>query len=179
MYFSYGYPLFELEDEGRAYNYLRYGRNSKVIRSRDKNEYNFITSHRDTKDSLIVRANMKIVQDVSCSNLIPNLSATLNILGQKHEIVTFNPNAIIHTYNPIVQQKAVDKLIPYIFDKFNGMVAMWISFPNFAIDSLEQLIKSKYPEHLILDRNKAYIRLLPNDSFGFIYEFIDDIYSIC
>ena len=96
MYFSYGYPLFELEDEDRAYNYLRYGRNSKVIRSRDKNEYNFITSHRDTKDSLIVRANMKIVQDVSCSNLIPNLSATLNVLGQKHEILTFNPNAISH-----------------------------------------------------------------------------------
>ena len=127
---------------------------------------------------MILKANMKIVQNVCCNELFPHMSAALDLMHQKHGFYIFNPTFIMSCFNPF-KESTVDKVLPYIVDEMYGMPSMMIYFDSFTNPSLEQLIKLKYKEYIYEQGNRIYLKLLPQEEFSFIYDFIDDIFYYC
>lgn len=177
---SFNKPLFTKKDSKRAFNYLYNDIDSDKLNELDMYAYNAsVSADPDSINFTVMRANMKLVQNTCCNELFPHISAILNLRNQKHGFYIFNPTIIMSCINPFKKSAAMDKLIPYIVDEFCGMPTMMIYFDAFINSSLEQLIKLKYKDYIYEQANRIYLKLLPQEDFSFIYEFIDDLLYHC
>lgn len=178
MNYLYKYPLFERKDHRRAFNYLFANNESDTIDYYFRDEYMHITETASV-DGICVTANMKKIEDIACSQLLPQLTVILNLVGQKHDYVIFNPNMILNARNPFCES-TIDKILPYISDEMFNMSMISIRFDGFVNKDLEQIIKSKYSEYILQDeKNRTYVKLGPMCDFSMLYDFIDDILHNC
>lgn len=177
MDYLYKFPLFDRNDAIRAYNYLVNEEDSPQLRPEDLSSFYQYTETKETTNFLIVRANMKLVQDITYLKLLPYLSGMLNILGQKHHVVVLNPGIITAAYNPFMQN-TISKILPYLVYELYDLPNLWICFDKITIDNLEQIIKL-YPDEVTYSQGKTYVKILPNDSFAFIYDFIHHVFGYC
>lgn len=177
MDYTYGFPLYTSKEVEKAFNYLQHSEDDNdKIKDEDKVVYDYMTYSKDNKLKLVVTSNSKKVQNILVDKLLPEFSIILKTIGQKHGFVTFNPEPIILSFNPFFAQ-TIDKCMPYISSDMRSMSNIWIYFEGFINRDLEQIIKLKYSEYLLIDNNKVYVKLSPDENFSFIYDFIDDVLS--
>ena len=175
---SFNTPLFTRKDSKRAFNYLYNDIDSDIINASDLERYNACMMLNDQKSFMILKANMKLIQCICCNELFPRISTALNLRNQKHGFYIFNPTYIMSCFNPF-RKSTIDKIIPYLVDEMYGMPSMMSYFDSFNDPSLEQLIKLKYKEYIYEQGNRVYLKLLPQEDFSFIYDFIDDLFYYC
>lgn len=177
MDYLYKFPLFDSNDSIRAFNYLNNEEDSPELKQKDLYDFYRFTEDKNSNSFMIVRANMKMVQDITYLKLLPYLSGMLNVLGQKHDIVVMNPSIILEAANPFFQN-TITKIIPYLVYEMYGLPNVWIRFDKITLDNLEQIIKL-FPGETTYSNGKTYVKILPNDSFSFIYDFIHYIFGYC
>ena len=175
---SFNRPLFTKKDSIRAYNYLYHDTESSILDTADIMPYNSITMFDEQAKFMILKANMKIVQNVCCNELFPHMSAALDLMNQKHGFYVFNPTIIMSYFNPF-KKSTVDRVLPYIVDEMYGMPSMMIYFDSFTNPSLEQLIKLKYKDYIYERGGRLFLKLLPQEDFSFVYDFLDDLFYYC
>ena len=177
MDYLYKFPLFDSNDSIRAFNYLNNEEDSPELKQKDLYDFYRFTEDKNSNNFMIVRANMKMVQDVTYLKLLPYLSGMLNALGQKHDIVVMNPSIILEAANPFFQN-TITKMIPYLVYEMYSLPNVWIRFDKITLDNLEQIIKL-FPGETTYSNGKTYVKILPNDSFSLIYDFIHYIFGYC
>ena len=185
MNYQYGFPLFDAKESTvKAFNYIYNSNESGKLSIKDIDIYARMISEElngerkyseNRSNYVIITANMKKVQDIACNTLFPYLSAYLQSIGQNHGFIIFNPTNIINSYNPLVKGM-IDKVIPYIINEMNSMPNLWIYFDGFVSKDLEQIIKLKYSHYMIKDGDRVFAKLCPQDNFGLIYDFVDDVF---
>lgn len=187
MNFTYGFPLYTMKETKQAFNYLKYcDEDNSVIDKNDKEEYELLSSNIfDRNKKLLVLANSRKVQEVVIERLLPRLSAILTAAKQKHGIVYFSSNAILNNLNPFVSfgyisNELYQNLILYLHNENRSMTSIWIYFDGFINKELEHIIKLKYNSFMLNGNDdKVYIKISPDENFGLIYDFIDDIMYHC
>lgn len=176
MNFIYGYPLFEEENSIQAFNYLNHGKIENRIKIEEIREYlSDITASEYSERTMILIANVKRVQDIMIKTLLPDLSVYLNYVGIRHGFITINPNEFFKHRNPFLHTK-INDISDFFSREYFGFPVNWIYFEGISGSSLEQIINRKYRDYVTECDNKIYVQLAPQDSFRFIYEFIDDVF---
>ena len=179
MDYTYGFPLYTPKEVEKAFNYLQYSEeNNSIIKPEDKLVFEYMTMGYDSKLRLIIVSNSKKVQNILVDRFIPEISLILKNIGQKHGFITINPEYMMMAHNPFFAQ-TIDKCMPYIYSEMRSMSNIWIYFDGFINRELEQIIKLKYSEYLLEDKDRIYVKISPDENFSFIYDFIDDILSHC
>lgn len=187
MDFTYGFPLYTLRESKQAFNYLKYyDENNSIIDDSDRLEYELLSNNIFGRNKrLIMLANSKRVQDVVANKLLPKLSAILTAAGQKHGIIFFPSCIILDNLNPFVSfgyisNELYEKILVYLHEENRSMSAIWIYFDGFINKELEHIIKLKYNSFMLKGNDdKVYIKILPDENFSLIYDFIDDVMYHC
>lgn len=175
---TFNQALFTSKDKVKAFNYLFHDSDSEYIYPQDGTVYGCYTSSDEMTNSMILRANMKKVQIFVTEELVPFISAVLSLKGQDHEYFIFNPTIISNSFNPF-KKGEIQKIYHYIVGELYNMPNLWICFEQIHIKGLEQFIKLKYKDYIFEKGSKLYVRLLPQEDFSFVYEFIDDLFYYC
>lgn len=177
MNFQYGFPLLDKKDFKKAYNYCYNDDFSDKISIEDKEHFEVCKSF-EMENYIVLRANMKIVQEVLLNKILYNLCDIFRNLEIKYGIVIFNPTIITSSRNPFVSNKILDRLCNEIVEKMYEAPHLWIYFNRSENKKLEQLIKWKYKGYSLFTEDTMFILLCPEGDFCFIYDFIDDIFRI-
>lgn len=177
----YGYRLFTSVDFKKAFNYLFHDTESEYISKQDRGLFDLYDN--DTwRSYMLIRANMKKVQNICNNKIIPLLGYILDNLGQDHGFIIFNPTIISSSFNPFVisPNDIMTKVMNFIMNEMFNMPAIWIQFPKFSSTELQQIINLKYKKLVdITEDGSTYLQLLPQEDFSLIYDFINDICRYC
>lgn len=176
MNFIYGYPLFEESNSIEAFNYLNHDKIESRIRIEEIRQYiSDITASENSEKAMILIANIKRVQDITVKTLLPEVSVYLNYIGVEHGFITINPNEFFKCRNPFLKTK-INDISDFFSREYFGLPVNWIYFEGISGSRLEQIINRKYVNYATKCEDRIYIQLAPQDSFRFIYEFIDDVF---
>lgn len=170
--------LFSKDEKEKAFNYLFNNVDSESIELGEQSLFDIYMSDPDRSSILIMRANMKRVQDDVCANIMPKLTYAINESNQPVGFIVFNPHNLLELFNPLVKG-TVDKLIPHLAGKLHGLCSVSLIFDSFTNKDLEQLIKHKYRHYVTEKDGSLYVELLPQEDFSLIFDFIDDVLYYC
>lgn len=177
MNFQYGFPLLDKKDFKKAYNYCYNDTFTDEIDSKDKMHFEACQGL-DLINYIVLRSNMKIVQEVLLDKILYNLCDIFRNLGVNHGIVIFNPTIITSARNPFISNPSMDNVCAKIVEEMYEAPHLWIYFNRSENKTLEQLIKRKYKGYSLFTEDTMFILLCPEGDFCFIYDLIDDIFRI-
>ena len=177
----FGYGLFTSSDFRKAFNYIFYDNESEYIHQKDRSIFDLYNT--DTwRQYMIIRANMKKVQNICNDKIIPLLGYIFRNIGQEYSFIIFNPTIISSTLNPFTMRSdsPMLKIMNYIMNELFNVPAVWIQFPHFSSVELEQIINLKYKSLAVkTEDGSTYLQLMPQEDFSLIYDFVNDICRYC
>ena len=129
----------------------------------------------------ILQANMSKVEGFVITTL-QNLFGVLIYSGYTVETVSINPRNYHVMFNNI-DLKSLDDPISKFYNlsivDMNDRLNLWITSSYFSTKEVERIIKLKFNSVATMYNGKMYLKILPQENFSLIYDFIEDICRLC